>query len=202
MNNGRRPQLLLVEDEVEARGTLARALKRAGYDVVPADTFVGAKRELDQLPLGLPDVAVFDLALPDDAKGGIHLLEVVRERSWELPVVLVTAFADLENVKNALNLGASHLLEKPFRAAELLAVLSRVMAKPSRADGVMRAFSRAGLTPREGEIALFALKGLPSPEIALVLSMSEKTVRQHLSRVYQKLGVCGRGELVNLLLPI
>jgi len=47
-----------------------------------------------------------------------------------------------------------------------------------------------------------ALKGLSSPEIAQVLSMSDKTVRQHLSRVYEKCGVSGRGELVHLLFPI
>ena len=67
---------------------------------------------------------------------------------------------------------------------------------------VASAFARAGLTPRESEVALLALKGLSSPEIAQVLSMSDKTVRQHLSRVYEKHGVSGRGELVHLLFPI
>ena len=191
-----------MEDEEDARETLARSLRRAGYDVVSAGSVAEARQELDALPLGLPDIAVLDLALPDDARGGIALLETLRERSREVPVVLVTAFADLASVKTALNLGASHLLEKPFRAAELVAVLGHAIAKPSRAESVKHAFARAGLTPREAEIAFFALKGLPSPEIALVLSMSEKTVRQHLSRVYEKLGVRGRGELVNLLLPI
>lgn len=46
------------------------------------------------------------------------------------------------------------------------------------------------------------LKGLPSPEIAALLSMSDKTVRQHLTRVYEKLGVRGRGELFHLLFPV
>ena len=119
------------------------------------------------------------------------------------PASIVTAFADVAKVKSALNLGASHLLEKPFRAPELLSVLEQLMARrPDASEAVASAFARAGLTPRESEVALLALKGLSSPEIAQVLSMSDKTVRQHLSRVYEKHGVSGRGELVHLLFPI
>ena len=152
-----RPELLLVEDEEEARETLARSLRRAGYDVVSVATKLEALRAMDAMPAGAPDMAVFDLALPDDARGGIALLDLLRTRTRDVPVVLVTAFADLDNVKTALNLGASHLLEKPFRAADLLAVLSRLSAKPNRTEAVTFAFARAGLTPRESEIALFAL---------------------------------------------
>jgi DNA-binding NarL/FixJ family response regulator len=120
-----------------------------------------------------------------------------------MPVVMVTAFADVDKVKAALNLGASHLLEKPFRLADLLAVLDRlVAARPDAASAVREAFARARLTAREAEIALLALKGLSSPEIAHVLGMSDKTVRQHLSRVYEKHGVGSRGELVHVLFPI
>ncbi|MBX3221329.1 MAG: response regulator [Labilithrix sp.] len=198
-----RAQLLLVEDDREAQGALARALERAGYDVRTAADTRAALLCLDDLPSGGPDVAVVDVVLDDDDRGGLRVLEALRARSADAPVVIVTAFADVDKVKTALNLGASHLIEKPFRAAELLRVLERLMtSRPTRAETVKRTFARAGLTPRETEIALLALKGLSSPEIAQVLSMSDKTVRQHLSRVYEKHGVSGRGELVHLLLPI
>lgn len=189
-------KLLLVEDEIEARDSLARALTRAKYEVRVASSVEEA------LPLLEVDLAVVDVKLGDDDHGGLRILEAIRARS-RMPVVMVTAFADVEKVKSALNLGASHLLEKPFRAAELLAVLDRLLAaRPDPAAAVREAFARARLTAREEEVALLALKGLSSPEIAQVLGMSDKTVRQHLSRVYEKHGVSSRGELVHQLFPI
>ena len=194
-------RLLLVEDELEAQGALARALQRAGYEVAAASNVASALSVIEErLP---PDVAVVDIVLGHDDTGGLRVLEALRARSTRAPVVVVTAFADVAKVKSALNLGASHLLEKPFRAAELLSILERLMApRPDASEAVAMAFARAGLTPRESEVALLALKGLSSPEIAQVLSMSDKTVRQHLTRVYEKHGVSGRGELVHLLFPI
>lgn len=198
-----RPRLLLVEDELEAQGALARALERAGYEVHSASTTHQALLHLESRHLALPDVAVLDVVLGDDARGGLHVLEALRARSSDVPVVMVTAFADVDKVKTALNQGASHLLEKPFRAADLVSVIERLTAeRPGRTESVKLSFSRVGLTPRESDVALLALKGLSSPEIAQVLGMSDKTVRQHLSRVYEKYGVSGRGELVHLLLPI
>lgn len=203
MNAAHRPRLLLVEDEPEAQGALARALERAGYEVASAADTMTALALLEDRRIRPPDVAVIDIVLGSDDKGGLRVLEALRARSTRAPVVVVTAFADVAKVKSALNLGASHLLEKPFRAADLMSVIERLMtARPEPAEAVAAAFARAGLTPRESEIALLALKGLSSPEIAQVLAMSDKTVRQHLSRVYEKHGVRGRGELVHLLFPI
>lgn len=196
-------RVLLVEDEPEARGALARALERAGHVVIAAADVATALALVEDHAAAAPDVAVLDVVLGDDDRGGLRVLEALRARAPTVPVVMVTAFADVQKVKTALNLGASHLLEKPFRAAELLAVLERVIAaRPDPAEAVTRLFERVGLTPREAEVARLALKGLPSPEIAHVLGMSEKTVRQHLSRVYEKHGVASRGELFHLVFPI
>jgi len=194
-----KPPLLLVEDELEAQGVLGRALGRAGYEVHAA---ADVRAALALVAARTPEVAVIDVRLGDDEQGGLVVLEALRKRTRTAPVVVVTAFADVQKVKAALNLGASHLLEKPFRAVELLAVVTRLMAGRDPSSAVTQAFADAALTPREAEVALLALKGLSSPEIGQVLGMSEKTVRQHLTRVYEKHGVHGRGELVHLLFPI
>ncbi|MDF2697727.1 MAG: C4-dicarboxylate transport transcriptional regulatory protein [Labilithrix sp.] len=203
MSSSNRLRLLLVEDELEAQGALARALTRAGYEVTTAADAASAIARLDDRQQAAPDLAVIDVVLGTDDRGGLLVLEALRARSTLAPAIIVTAFADVAKVKAALNLGASHLLEKPFRATELLAVIDRLLtARPDPREGVTVAFTRARLTPRESEVALLAVKGLSSPEIAQVLSMSDKTVRQHLSRVYEKHGVSGRGELMHLLFPI
>jgi DNA-binding NarL/FixJ family response regulator len=203
MNPTNRLRLLLVEDELEAQGALARALERAGYDVETAADADAAIARIEDRRTNAPELAVIDVVLGTDDRGGLRVLEAFRARSLLAPAILVTAFADVAKVKAALNLGASHLLEKPFRAPELLAVIQRLLAvRPDARESVAVAFARARLTPRESEVALLAVKGLSSPEIAQVLSMSDKTVRQHLSRVYEKHGVSGRGELMHLLFPI
>ena len=202
MTKGPPLPVLLVEDELEAQVLLARALERTGYVVSTAADVETARAILDGAPVP-PDVAVIDVVLGHDDRGGLRVLEALRARSSLSPVIMVTAFADVSNVKSALNLGASHLIEKPFRAAELLSIVERLAStQPNTSERASRAFVRAGLTPRESEIAMLALKGLSSPEIAQVLGMSDKTVRQHLSRVYEKHGVGSRGELVHLLFPI
>jgi DNA-binding NarL/FixJ family response regulator len=201
-----RPRLLLVEDEPEAREALARALGRAGYDVDGFADAASAREHLAELATTgarLPAIAVLDVVLGRDQNGGLDVLAALRALSPTLPVVIVTAFADVARVKRALNLGASHLLEKPFRASELVPVLEQLAgASTDPGERVTRMFTAASLTTREAEIGRLALKGLSSPEIADVLTISEKTVRQHLSRVYDKLGVSSRGELVHLLFPV
>lgn len=199
--NARSTRLLLVEDEDDAREALGRALEREGYvvrsaaDAASAIAIIDAERDLD--------AAVVDLVLREDDEGGLAVIEALRDRGQRIPTVVITAFADVAKVKAALNHGAAHLLEKPFRAAELALVLRRVLAERRDLSAVVaRAFSHAGLTPREEEIARLALKGLTSPEIAELLAMSDKTVRQHLSRVYDKCGVGSRGELFHFLFPL
>lgn len=195
-------RLLLVEDEIEARDALARALTKSKYEVTVASSVAEGLSAVAAHPI---DIAVVDVKLGKDDRGGLTILEAIRAKS-RAPVVIITAFADVEKVKTALNLGASHLLEKPFRANDLRAILDRLQAnaraQPDAASAVREAFTRARLTAREQEVAMLALKGLSSPEIAQVLAMSDKTVRQHLSRVYEKHGVSSRGELVSVLFPI
>lgn len=196
--------VLLVEDEPESRASLARALAREGFSCREAgDTEAGLAIA------GEPgiDLAVLDVVLGKDDRGGISVLAALRARRDPPPIVLVTAFADVDRLKEALNLGASYVLEKPFRAAELVAVCKKLLAERASGEGrdlgelVSSALARAGLTDREAQIAHLVLKGLPSAEIAAVLGASEKTVRQHITRIYDKCGVASRPELFHHVFP-
>jgi DNA-binding NarL/FixJ family response regulator len=193
-------QILLVEDEVDSREALARALTRAGYTcfaVGSADEArVVAERETDL------DAAILDVKLGADDLAGVLLVKPLREAFPGIAVVVITAFANLDTVKRALNDGAAYLMEKPFASAELLAVLARVLAeRDDTSHLVERCLRRAKLTEKEAEVARLVLKGLPSAEVADVLHISDKTVRQHLSQVYTKCGVTSRAELFHHVFP-
>ena len=190
--------ILLVEDERDTRELLGRALERAGYACVLAD---GARQARERAAGTAPlDVVVTDVVLGRDDRGGLDVMLELRSLGVRAPFVIITAYADVEKVKHALNQGAAHLLEKPFRAPELLAVIERVSGqgtRPEQATGDV--LSRAGLTAKERTVALHLLNGLSSGEIAQIETNSPKTIRQHVSQIYAKCGVSSRAEFFRLV---
>lgn len=192
--------LLLVEDDVDARDSLVRSLGREGFSSVTAadvDTALGLATGALFL-----DAVVTDVVLGADDRGGIRLIGALRAAEVRAPIVIITAFAALESVKQALNEGASYLLEKPFRAADLIDVLRRLTGEPAGIGYLVdRALTKAGLTEKEESIARLILKGLTSAEIARLEGNSDKTVRQHITRIYAKCGVASRPELFHYVFP-
>jgi DNA-binding NarL/FixJ family response regulator len=191
--------ILLVEDEHDARISLARAIERAGYSCTSAATYDEA---VALSPEGILSACVVDIVLGDDDTGGLRLIPHLRSLPGRPPVIVITAFADVEKVKTALNAGAAYLLEKPFRAPQLLDVLARFATDPGEfRQYIDAALSRARLTEKETSVARLLLKGLTSQEIARVESNSEKTIRQHVSQIYAKCGVSTRAEFFHFVFP-
>jgi FixJ family two-component response regulator len=190
--------VLLVEDERDTRELLSGALERAGYRCVAADS---AREALASAgAAGFVDVVVTDVVLGVDDRAGLRLIAELRRAGVHAPVVVITAYADVEKVKTALNEGAAHLLEKPFRAPDLLDVVARVQAHGGDARHAAEQFlARAGLTDKERVVARHLLEGLSSSEIADLEKNSPKTIRQHVSQIYAKCGVGSRAELFRLV---
>lgn len=115
--------VLLVEDDVAVRAALADALRGSGYTLDEADNGVAALAAIGRRK---PDVIVSDVRMPD--MDGLSLLSALRERSVSVPVVLMTAFDDMDTVVDAMKRGASEFLVKPIDLDELLRLLQRIMA--------------------------------------------------------------------------
>jgi DNA-binding NarL/FixJ family response regulator len=189
--------VLLVEDERDTRELLARAIERAGYACWTAADARAALERATETPA--PDIVVTDVVMPHDDRAGLWLLAQLRAAGSRVPVVIITAYADVEKVKLALNGGAAHLLEKPFRAAELVGVIDRVRSeRDGAASAVEQLLARGGLTAKERTVAQHLLRGLSSSEIAALEDNSPKTIRQHVTQIYAKCGVRSRGELFRL----
>lgn len=193
--------VLLVEDEDDTRDSLARSLERAQFRCLPARS----ADEAIALAQGgeFIDVVVTDIVLgPDDDRGGLRLLASLRAAGVLAPVIVITAFADVGKVKTALNGGACHLLEKPFRASELCDVIRRVQRPgPNVQHSLEQVLNRANLTEKEREVARYLLEGLSGAEIAERSGNSHKTIRQHLTRIYEKCGVASSVEFFRLVYP-
>jgi DNA-binding NarL/FixJ family response regulator len=192
--------VLLVEDEDDTREMLSRALDRTGHRCLAAQSAVQAL----ELARGADfiDVVVTDVVLGDDDRAGLRLVPSLRAAGVHAPVVVITAYADVEKVKTALNEGAAHLLEKPFRAEDLVDAISRVRSHAGNVEhAIEQVLSRANLTDKERAVARHLLEGLSSTEIAALANNSPKTIRQHVSRIYEKCGVGSRAEFFKLVYP-
>ncbi|MFW6010472.1 MAG: sigma-54-dependent transcriptional regulator [Gemmatimonadota bacterium] len=117
-----KPSVLLIDDEQSLVETLSVLLKREGFEVISALT--GADG-LDAFDASEPDVVLTDVRMPK--MDGVVVLEKIRERCDHTPVVLMTAQASLQSAIQAVNLGATHYIQKPFQNEELVAVLRRSM---------------------------------------------------------------------------
>ena len=114
--------VLVVEDDGEMRVLLREALERAGYRVIGRKdgAALSALVETERF-----NVAILDKELP--GPNGLDLLSFLRQRLPEVPVILVTAFGGPDVQHEAARRGASGYVEKPFRVATLLDMLSTVL---------------------------------------------------------------------------
>jgi two-component system copper resistance phosphate regulon response regulator CusR len=125
-------RVLVVEDERKLAQILASALQAEHYDVVVAPTgddgFARANAEVF-------DLVVLDLMLP--GRGGLDILQTLRQRHIETPVLILTARDGLDDRVRGLDLGADDYLVKPFALPELLARI-RALLRRGRPSDVLR----------------------------------------------------------------
>jgi DNA-binding NarL/FixJ family response regulator len=190
--------VLLVEDERDTRELLSQAIERAGWRCAAATNAREALERATQA--GFVDVAVTDVVLGGDDRAGLRLMTELRAAGIHAPIIVITAYADVEKVKIALNEGATYLLEKPFRAPRLVEAIERAHGQGGDARHLVeQVLSRANLTLKERTVARHLLDGLSSNEIAEIEHNSAKTIRQHVSQIYAKCGVGSRPELFRLV---
>ena len=119
-------KVLVVEDEPNVVSFIRRGLMEAGHEVSVAMDGITA---LQMIKSDLPDLALFDIMLP--GMNGIELCRQVRALKIKLPIIMLTALGTTENVVSGLENGADDYLVKPFIPEELLARLSRLIARRS-----------------------------------------------------------------------
>lgn len=192
-------QILLIEDEAVAGQALVQSLQGIGIVCRWVSTFEEALKVWKEATY---DAVVTDIMLDQGRPDGLALLKKIEQAGMPMPVVVISAFADQGRVKEALNHGAAYLLEKPFTAADLKRVLERLWEEPRGLIGAReRALSQATLTNKECEVARLLLKGLSTQEMARLTGNSEKTLKQHISTIYEKCGVSSRTEFFHYIFP-
>ena len=190
------PIVYVVDDDPSFRKAVSRLLRTAGLEV---ETLASAQEFLDHPMVDRPSCLVLDVRMPGPS--GIDLQAALQEARRDLPIVFMTGHGDVSTSVRAMKGGAVDFLEKPFRAAELLACVQRGLARSrqSRAERAERTTVErrfATLTSRERDVLRLVVTGLLNKQIAGELGIAEKTVKIHRGQVMQKMEAGSVAELV------
>ena len=120
----------IVDDDKSIRWVFEKALTR---EAIPYRTFALAQEALDELNRATPQVLVTDIRMP--GASGLQLLQAVKQRYPSLPVIIMTAYSDLESAVAAFQGGAFEYLPKPFDVDQAVSLIRRALQESSRETG-------------------------------------------------------------------
>ena len=204
MEPGRSLRVLLVDDhDIVRKGLNMVVSRQPDLDVVgEAGTAAEAVEKAEKLT---PDVVVMDIRLPDAT--GIEACRDIRSQNSDIKVLMLTSYSDEEAVMGSIMAGASGYLLKEIRAQEIVDAIRRVGAGQSLLDPAVTAAVlervRLGkeedqrwvhLTEQERHILELIAEGKTNREIAEVVSLSDKTVKNYVSNILAKLEVSRRSQ--------
>ena len=191
-------RVLLADDHAVVRSGLTQLLATV-EDVEVVGAAADGAEAVDLALAERPDVVLMDLSMP--VMDGIEAIRRLRGRDPEARIVVLTSFSDRERILDALDAGAIGYLLKDAEPDELIrgvraAAAGEAPLAPKAASAVLtaRADQRpvAELTPREREVPGALARGKANKQIARELGISEKTVKAHLTRVFESIGVSDR----------
>ncbi|HSR63824.1 MAG TPA: nitrogen regulation protein NR(I) [Gammaproteobacteria bacterium] len=124
----------IVDDDKSIRWVLEKALSRADVDIA---SFADPRVVLEQIVREIPDVILSDIRMP--GMDGIELLEKIKQQAPDVPVIIMTAYSDLDRAVSAFREGAFEYLSKPFDVDEVVSLVKRAIHEkdldvPSRQD--------------------------------------------------------------------
>jgi len=221
-NRGRteRPRLLIVDDHPLFLRGLRSTLEDAGEFDIVGEAADGQKAIMlsDQLQ---PDVILIDINLP--GMNGLEVSRVIKRRQPQTAIIILSVYEDDEQLFNAIRAGAAAYAAKDISPEHLMDMVRQVargnyiinenvLSKPIVAKRVLNQFRElataesdsepifAPLTNREVEILDCIARGNPNKEIARNLSISDQTVKNHITSILKKLNANDRTQAVIMAL--
>jgi RNA polymerase sigma factor (sigma-70 family) len=189
----------VVDDDASFRAAIKRRLQLAGYDVL---AYASAEQLLDQRPdYKQQGCILLDVRMPGSS--GPDLQQRLRELGPTLPIIFLSAYADIKTSVRTIKDGAEDFLTKPINAEQLLSAIERAIA---RHENAREANSIAdvqrdrveSLTPRERQVFERIVRGKQNKQIANELGSTQRTIKAHRRRVMEKMMVQSLPKLVSV----
>jgi two-component system response regulator FixJ len=195
----------VIDDDDAVRESFALLLESDGFQTrsfASARAFLAAvvKEDLAATAFGC---VLSDIRMPD--MSGLELLAAMKKLDVKLPIVLVTAYADVALAVQAMKMGAADFIEKPCDEDELIAAVRNALADSSDAnaqEAEKQAYLKRleSLTERENDVLAGLLEGKLNKTIAYDLGVSVRTVETHRAAIMSKTNAGSLSELVRLSL--
>jgi DNA-binding NarL/FixJ family response regulator len=199
-------RLVIADDHPLFRGALREAVSGLfeGTEIAEAGSFDEVAKQLDKG--GDVDLILLDLTMP--GVRGFSGLMFLRAQYPSVPVVVVSANDDPAVIRRCMDFGASGFIPKTLGIDEMREAIMRVLkggvwtppdvdlAGGSDAEASAMMARLASLTPQQVRVLMMLSEGLLNKQIAYELSVSEATVKAHVSAILQKLGVDSRTQAV------
>ena len=190
--------VFVVDDDRSIRDAIADLLDAVGIATrcfSSAETFLAEERP------PVPSCLVLDVRLP--GVSGLHFQDELARADIRIPIIFISAHADVPMSVRAMKAGAVEFLPKPFREQELLDAVQLALKRDAerierdRSASELRA-NVERLTPREREILEHVAAGLMNKQIAARMGLAEITVKIHRGNLSRKLGTRSLAELIRL----
>ena len=191
-------KILVIEDEPEMRRNITTLLRYYDYQPIAAENgrvgIEAARREK-------PDLILCDVMMPEINGHGVLQALQTDAALARIPFIFLTAKGEKDDLRSGMNLGADDYLTKPVANADLIhAIEARLRRSEQQTHREFKPdFSSPkpllalGLTPRAAEALLWLAQGKTNSDIAIILGISESTVKKYVQEMFDKLGVETRG---------
>ncbi len=191
--------ILLIDDEKVLLETVGDDLKEGGYKVTTAES---GEEGLKSFKMIQHDLVIIDLIMEN--MDGLEVSRKIKQLNPKTPIMILTGFASMETAIEAIRLDLDDYVLKPVNRDDLFHKVHHCLEKKidSNPANPKPDFSQnlkleeAGLTRREKEVVQYAAQGYNDNEIAKMLSISAFTVKFHMKRIFKKLGIHKRVELI------
>lgn len=196
-------RVLLVDDHNIVRDGL-KLLLQLNEQVLVCGEAGSINEALEVIPKSKPDVILLDFKLPDG--DGVNGCNLIKSQFPNVKIIILTAFSQNHLVMETMRAGADGYLLKNIKYEELINTILLVnkgahILDPSVSGGVINKIKmnnenteRGELSPRESNILQMLSSGKSNKEIAELLSISDKTVRNYISNIFKKINVTNRTE--------
>jgi FixJ family two-component response regulator len=193
------PIVFVVDDDASVRESLELSIENSGWR---PETFTSAREFLAHPRASVPSCLVLEVALPDLT--GLELQKRVAAGRPDMPIIFITACADVATSVEAMKAGAFEFLTKPVREEALLAAISQALDRSRRTlehEAGVAALRRryASLTTREREVMGLVVTGLLNKQVGGELGISEITVKAHRGQVMRKMKADSLPALVTMV---